>query len=53
LFDLDTRFGPCACPTRRERWERADRLGLAPPREVLAWLAVPGVSQEGIWYKRL
>ncbi len=53
LFDLDSRFGPCACIPRRERWERAERLGLEPPKEVLEWLAVPGVQQEGLWYGRL
>ena len=53
LFDLDTRFGPTACISRRARWERADGLGLDPPREVLSLLAVPGVSQEGLWHKRL
>lgn len=53
LFDLDTAYGPCACISRRERWERAERLGLSPPAEVLSLLAVPGVPQEGLWFKRL
>jgi DNA polymerase delta subunit 4 len=53
LFDLDTRFGPCACISRRARWERAAALGLDPPAEVLRLLDVPGVKQQGLWYGRL
>mmetsp|Transcript_20858 Transcript_20858/g.61714 ORF Transcript_20858/g.61714 Transcript_20858/m.61714 type:complete len:115 (-) Transcript_20858:322-666(-) len=33
-FDLDPTFGPCAGLTRRERWQRAESLGLNPPPEV-------------------
>lgn len=33
-FDLDSRFGPSSGITRLQRWERAFRLGLAPPPEV-------------------
>ncbi|XP_069609022.1 DNA polymerase delta subunit 4 [Ranitomeya imitator] len=33
-FDLDWRFGPCTGITRLERWQRADDLGLAPPKNV-------------------
>ncbi|PSC73196.1 DNA polymerase delta subunit 4 [Micractinium conductrix] len=33
-FDLDSRFGPCSGITRLERWERAAKLGLAPPADV-------------------
>ena len=37
-FDLDSRYGPCVAISRRERWERAAALGLAPPPDVLALL---------------
>ncbi|XP_073542249.1 DNA polymerase delta subunit 4 [Phyllobates terribilis] len=33
-FDLDWRFGPCTGITRLERWQRADELGLAPPKNI-------------------
>ncbi|XP_074130882.1 DNA polymerase delta subunit 4 [Sminthopsis crassicaudata] len=45
-FDLDRHFGPCTGITRLQRWERAEQLGLAPPREVLKALwAHPGDPQ--------
>lgn len=34
-FDLSSQFGPCIGISRLERWKRAQRLGLAPPKEVL------------------
>ena len=67
-FDLDGRFGPCVNPTRLERWERAERLGLDPPEEVRALLerfaaaasAGPGagprkagVSDRSLWHGRV
>ncbi|KAG9469599.1 hypothetical protein GDO78_020127 [Eleutherodactylus coqui] len=33
-FDLDWRFGPCTGITRLERWQRADELGLTPPKNI-------------------
>ncbi|XP_040293494.1 DNA polymerase delta subunit 4 [Bufo bufo] len=33
-FDLDWRFGPCTGITRLERWQRADELGLVPPKHI-------------------
>eukprot|EP00803_Ostreobium_quekettii_P009814 evm.model.scf_1557.1 EVM.evm.TU.scf_1557.1 scf_1557:21635-24889(+) len=33
-FDLETKYGPCCGMTRSERWERASKLGLEPPRVV-------------------
>ncbi|CAK7243907.1 MAG: hypothetical protein STHCBS139747_005437 [Sporothrix thermara] len=35
-FDVSSQYGPCVGITRRARWVRAQRLGLAPPIEVLA-----------------
>ncbi|KAK6356561.1 hypothetical protein TWF718_000912 [Orbilia javanica] len=37
-FDLSSQYGPCVGVTRFKRWERAERLGLGPPIEVLAVL---------------
>ncbi|XP_071485461.1 DNA polymerase delta subunit 4-like [Diadema antillarum] len=33
-FDLDWRFGPCTGITRLERWERAERHGYNPPKNI-------------------
>lgn len=60
-FDLNGKFGPCVNPTRLERWERAERLGLNPPKEVKALLekfaAVhgkkTGVSDKSLWHGRV
>ena len=62
-FDLDGKFGPCVNPSRLERWERAERLGLRPPAEVKAILeefaAGPGfgkkvgVSDKSLWSGRV
>jgi len=37
-FDLSSQYGPCIGIQRLRRWERASRLGLDPPIEVLAVL---------------
>ncbi|KAF4126344.1 DNA polymerase delta subunit 4 [Geosmithia morbida] len=37
-FDVSSRYGPCIGMSRMRRWERAERLGLNPPVEVLAVL---------------
>lgn len=34
LFDFDARFGPFLGITRLARWDRANRLGLSPPRTI-------------------
>jgi DNA polymerase delta subunit 4 len=34
VFDLSYEFGPCVGIPRLERWERAQSLGLNPPKEV-------------------
>lgn len=35
-FDVSSQFGPCVGIQRVKRWQRAERLGLNPPIEVLA-----------------
>ncbi|KAL2759745.1 hypothetical protein ACRALDRAFT_1067522 [Sodiomyces alcalophilus JCM 7366] len=37
-FDVSLHYGPCVGIQRQKRWERAERLGLKPPIEVLAVL---------------
>ncbi|KAI1328562.1 hypothetical protein F5Y16DRAFT_368731 [Xylariaceae sp. FL0255] len=37
-WDVSSQYGPCVGITRMKRWQRADRLGLNPPLEVLAVL---------------
>ncbi|KAE8684707.1 DNA polymerase delta subunit 4 [Hibiscus syriacus] len=33
-FDMNMAYGPCLGITRLARWERAQRLGLDPPKEI-------------------
>ncbi|KAM3507593.1 hypothetical protein MY10362_001667 [Beauveria mimosiformis] len=37
-FDVSSHYGPCIGIPRIKRWQRAERLGLSPPIEVLAIL---------------
>ncbi|KAM3531675.1 hypothetical protein MY4038_004358 [Beauveria bassiana] len=37
-FDVSSQYGPCIGIPRIKRWQRAERLGLSPPIEVLAVL---------------
>ncbi|KAK7422104.1 hypothetical protein QQX98_001847 [Neonectria punicea] len=37
-FDVSSQYGPCIGLPRMKRWQRAERLGLNPPIEVLAVL---------------
>lgn len=37
-FDVSSQYGPCVGITRLKRWNRAERLGLNPPIEVLSVL---------------
>ncbi|GAP91041.1 putative DNA polymerase delta subunit 4 [Rosellinia necatrix] len=37
-WDVSSQYGPCVGVSRLRRWQRADRLGLNPPVEVLAVL---------------
>ncbi|VDB98684.1 unnamed protein product [Peniophora sp. CBMAI 1063] len=44
VFDMNYEYGPCIGVTRLQRWQRAEALGLDPPREVFEILN----TQEGI-----
>ncbi|KAI1364929.1 DNA polymerase delta, subunit 4-domain-containing protein [Xylaria arbuscula] len=37
-WDVSSEYGPCVGVSRLKRWQRADKLGLNPPVEVLAVL---------------
>ncbi|KAF2964810.1 hypothetical protein GQX73_g8780 [Xylaria multiplex] len=37
-WDVSSQYGPCVGMSRLKRWQRADKLGLNPPVEVLAVL---------------
>ncbi|KAI3341482.1 DNA polymerase delta, subunit 4-domain-containing protein [Ustulina deusta] len=37
-WDVSSQYGPCVGVSRLKRWQRADRIGLNPPLEVLAVL---------------
>lgn len=63
-FDLNGLYGPCINPTRLERWERAEALGLNPPKEVKDILLryegnfgpppkKSGVSDKSLWFGRV
>eukprot|EP00891_Asterochloris_glomerata_P006706 jgi/Astpho2/6706/e_gw1.00102.62.1_t len=55
-FDLTSSFGPCTGMSRRERWQRADKLGLQPPREVLHILDAlqdDDAQLQCLWYGRI
>ncbi|GFR49919.1 hypothetical protein Agub_g12027 [Astrephomene gubernaculifera] len=56
-FDLQTKFGPCAGLTRLERWERAQKFGLAPPeevRDIILALGGPGSpADRSLWHQRI
>ena len=41
-FDVDSSFGPTAGMTRLQRWNRAQKLGLNPPQDVLDILLQTG-----------
>ncbi|KAK3937331.1 DNA polymerase delta subunit 4 [Diplogelasinospora grovesii] len=46
-FDVSSQFGPCIGTTRLKRWQRAQRLGLNPPIEVLAVLLQEEAKRNG------
>lgn len=51
-FDLDYKFGPCLSTSRLERWERAERLGLNPPKSIKQLLDA-GERNECLWAGRV
>ena len=54
-FDLIQKFGPCVGPTRLERWNRANRWSLDPPKDVKALLdSLPEQhpGHQALWYNK-
>ncbi|KAF2451375.1 hypothetical protein P171DRAFT_425885 [Karstenula rhodostoma CBS 690.94] len=51
-FDMTGQFGPCVGIARLKRWNRAQRLGLNPPIEVLAVLLQEQDSKDKISVQR-
>jgi DNA polymerase delta subunit 4 len=43
----NSKFGPCIGMTRLERWERAEKLGLAPPPAVRELLLAASAGSGG------
>ncbi|XP_071722346.1 uncharacterized protein [Rutidosis leptorrhynchoides] len=52
-FDMNMAYGPCLGMTRNERWERANRLGLNPPKEIESLLKTGKVGAECLWDGRI
>eukprot|EP00228_Micromonas_bravo_P003809 CAMPEP_0203006078 /NCGR_PEP_ID=MMETSP1401-20130829/3981_1 /ASSEMBLY_ACC=CAM_ASM_000894 /TAXON_ID=38833 /ORGANISM="Micromonas pusilla, Strain CCAC1681" /LENGTH=106 /DNA_ID=CAMNT_0049747709 /DNA_START=28 /DNA_END=348 /DNA_ORIENTATION=+ len=52
-FDMTSKFGPALGLTRLERWERAEKLDLSPPADVLRILREVGEDdpeiRECVW----
>ncbi|KAJ8450576.1 hypothetical protein Cgig2_020213 [Carnegiea gigantea] len=48
-FDINMKYGPCIGMTRLERWNRANKLGLNPSKEVEELLKSGKVLSECLW----
>ncbi|XP_011015765.1 PREDICTED: DNA polymerase delta subunit 4 [Populus euphratica] len=48
-FDMNMAYGPCLGMSRLARWERAQRLGLNPPKEIEGLLKGERVRSECLW----
>jgi DNA polymerase delta subunit 4 len=48
-FDMNPAYGPCLGMSRLARWERAQRLGLNPPKEIEGLLKGEKVRSECLW----
>ncbi|GKV07447.1 hypothetical protein SLEP1_g19226 [Rubroshorea leprosula] len=46
---MNMAYGPCLGMTRLARWERAQRLGLNPPKEIKNLLNAGKVQLECLW----
>lgn len=52
-FDMNMAYGPCLGMSRLARWERAQKLGLNPPKEIESILKRGKVSSECLWEGRV
>lgn len=54
LTQAGDRYGPCMSSTRLERWERAKKLKLNPPEEIMKVLkAFPEMVDRSVWHGRV
>ncbi|XP_022156193.1 DNA polymerase delta subunit 4 [Momordica charantia] len=52
-FDMNSAYGPCLGMTRMERWERARKFGLNPPKDIETLLKAGEVQLECLWDGRV
>ncbi|KAK0593313.1 hypothetical protein LWI29_034674 [Acer saccharum] len=52
-FDMNMAYGPCLGMSRQARWERANRLGLNPPKEIEGMLNGGKVQAGCLWDGRI
>ncbi|KAJ4962004.1 hypothetical protein NE237_021914 [Protea cynaroides] len=52
-FDMDMAYGPCIGMRRLDRWERANSLGMDPPKKVGDLLRGGKVGLECLWDGRV
>ncbi|XP_050221896.1 uncharacterized protein LOC126672047 [Mercurialis annua] len=52
-FDMNMAYGPCLGMTRVDRFERAQRLRLNPPKEIESLLKGGKVNSECLWDGRV
>ncbi|KAI4371245.1 hypothetical protein MLD38_019507 [Melastoma candidum] len=48
-FDMNMAYGPCLGMSRAARWDRAQKLGLNPPKEVEVILKSGRVGSDCLW----
>ncbi|XP_071709828.1 uncharacterized protein [Rutidosis leptorrhynchoides] len=53
-FDMNMMYGPCVGMKRMDRWNRAVKLGLNPPKDIYRLLTtVSNVSADSLWDARV
>ncbi|KAI4310691.1 hypothetical protein MLD38_035648 [Melastoma candidum] len=52
-FDMNMAYGPCLGMSRAARWDRAQKLGLNPPKEVEVILKSGRVGSNCLWDGRV
>ncbi|CAL0324501.1 unnamed protein product [Lupinus luteus] len=52
-FDMNMAYGPCVGMSRKERLERAQKLGLNPPIEIKKLLENEKVQSQSLWDSRI
>ncbi|KAF5725671.1 hypothetical protein HS088_TW23G00398 [Tripterygium wilfordii] len=52
-FDMNMVYGPCLGMTRMARWERAQGLGLSPPKEIELLLKTGKARADCLWDGRV